>query len=109
MAAPARTHVLCCNCGVITPERGWTYWQRNDAGHPRYDAASGPGAGEWRPSRKGEGDPMMRCPHCAHEHEDSDGNAGLYEGTREEMVAERSRIADDFLDDWIETAKGLLP
>lgn len=70
------THILCCNCGVISPEESWTYWQSTESG-------------PWRRSIVHEEDPMMLCPVCGWEHQDTDGNPGVHEGSVEEMIAER--------------------
>ena len=88
---------LCCNCGVPTVERRWTYWQWEDDedGQDQH----------LRPSRDGETDPMARCPHCGCEHRDGDYSPGYYIGTRAEMDAERAQIADDYLDAWAETER----
>lgn len=88
---------LCCNCGAITNWRRWTHWQREDD-EDGLDQ-------HWRPSRDGEGDPMSRCPECKCEHQDGDYSPGFYLGTREEMIAERAAIADDYLDDWAENSQ----
>jgi hypothetical protein len=79
---------LCCNCGTITLERSWTYWQRDEE------------TWEWRPSRDGEGDPMCKCPECEWEHIDDDSNPGLYLGSLQEMHAERETIRDDYTEFW---------
>ncbi len=78
---------LCCNCGVITPQREWTYWQRPDTDDWKED--------EWRPSRPDEGDPMMRCPSCQWEHVDDDSNPGVYDGSLAELAYERERLLAD--------------
>lgn len=84
------THALCCNCGVISPEESWTYWQPTESG-------------PWRRSICGEGDPMMLCPVCGWEHRDIDDGSGVYEGTLEEMIAERLSLLQNpmWADSWI--------
>lgn len=84
------THALCCNCGVISPEESWTYWQPTESG-------------PWRRSIRGEGDPMMLCPVCGWEHRDIDDGSGVYEGTLEEMIAERLSLLQNpmWADSWI--------
>lgn len=87
---------LCVNCGTITLERSWTYWQGEDD-------ADGNGT-HWRPSEHGEGDPMCKCPECGWEHVDDDSGPGLYLGSLQAMHAEREALRDDLEDDWLSVA-----
>lgn len=73
----AGSHCLCCVCGTVSAEADWTYWQRDDEA-------------EWRPQLPGEGDPMARCPACGWEHTDLDDGSGVYQGTLEQMEAQRA-------------------
>lgn len=73
---------LCCMCGSISPFDNWTMWQRTDEGG-------------WRPSEEGEMDPMCRCPCCGWEHTDTEDGSGMYDGTRDEMVAQRQQLVTD--------------
>lgn len=83
---------LCCNCGVVTLERTWTYWQARDDWKDEAD--------KWRPSENGETDAMAVCPRCKCEHRDGDYSPGYYLGTITEMYAERAQIVDDYAEDW---------
>jgi hypothetical protein len=62
----------------------------------------------WRPSRDGEGDPMMRCPVCSWEHVDDDSGPGVFDGTFREVDDERDRLLPDFADLWTETLANAL-
>jgi hypothetical protein len=72
---------LCCACGAIRPHSTWTFWKRE------------PEEGDtWIPSERGDTDPMCRCPECGWEHVDDDSSPGLYDGTLEEMIVERTTL-----------------
>lgn len=46
---------------------------------------------------------MMLCPVCGWEHRDIDDGSGVYEGTLEEMIAERLSLLQNpmWADSWI--------
>lgn len=79
---------LCCMCGTVSLERDWTYWQRDEEGE------------HWRLSLPGEGDPMMRCPACGWEHQDTDDGSGVYQGTLAEMEAQREEDSEFYSEWW---------
>lgn len=91
---------LCCNCGGIAPADDFEALQW----HEPEDDPEPPDADGYRPSRPGETDPKLRCPLCKHVHIGDDWNPGLCDGTREQMQAERARLAADPLwaDAWTE-------
>lgn len=76
-------HYLCCACGEISPHADWKLLKWDEERENLI------------PVDRGDGDPICRCPRCGHDHEDTDDNPGVYDGTRAEMEAERARIAAD--------------
>ena len=69
---------LCLNCGQITPMSWWGLWKRDEEGE------------NWIPSEPGDSDPMCECPTCRWQHQDTDGNPGVFDGTYKECVAARA-------------------
>lgn len=84
------THILCCNCGVISPQQDWTFWQPTESG-------------PWRRSLQDETDPMALCPVCGWKHRDTDDGSGYYEGDDAYCVAERLRLLQNpmWAESWI--------
>lgn len=72
---------LCLNCGGISAFASWELLQWDDEG-------------DYRPSRPGEMDPICVCPHCRWHHTDDDGNPGVEDGTRQQVVARREIYLD---------------
>jgi hypothetical protein len=79
---------LCFNCGGIAPYTDWTFWEYDDDGLFLV------------PFAPGGSDPIERCPHCKWNHIDDDGNPGIQDGTREELLHERERWARDAFYEW---------
>lgn len=79
---------LCCMCGTVSLESAWTYWKRNDEGD------------EWIPNEPGDYDPMMLCPACEWEHQDTDDGSGVYQGTLAEMEAQREVDLPEMAEWW---------
>lgn len=79
---------LCDVCGTISPANAWTYWKRNDEGD------------RWIPNEPGDYDPMMLCPVCKWEHRDTDDGSGVFEGTLEEMEAQRNADLAEMGESW---------
>lgn len=71
---------LCLNCGGISHvDTAWTFWQYDDEG-------------ELRPSREGETDARCKCPQCGELHGDCYEGAGVEDGTKAEVEAEKAQL-----------------
>lgn len=83
---------LCCNCGAINRYTDWTFLKHDHE------------TGALVPVEPGDTDPVCVCPGCGFAHEDDDSGPGVYDGTIDEMTAERERLAADpvFADLWAE-------
>ena len=80
---------LCCECGYITIADSWLALNFNEA----HEDETTPYEPRLIPA---ESDPSVyRCPACGHDHEDNDSGAGVFDGTRENVIAERTRLIDD--------------
>lgn len=83
-------HILCCNCGFITPWERWTLLKYEDD--------------ELVPVEPGDSDPIEQCPVCLWPHTDDDGNPGIYDGTYDTCVLERGEQSKVFQDHWNDVA-----
>lgn len=90
------THHLCCMCGTVSLESGWTYWQQNPDEATEDETP-------WIPSKDGETDPMAKCPACKWEHRDTDDGSGFYMGTLAEMEEQRAKDEPEYAEWWAET------
>lgn len=92
MRTGAPTYILCFNCGVITPEKDWSYLKYIDSEDGNDLVLV--------PSEEGDYDPIMKCPNCQWLHQDTDDNPGIMEGTEIEMRRERRNNLSDYADLW---------
>jgi hypothetical protein len=83
-----KPHVLCFNCGSVTPEEGWGFFKYDDEGEKLV------------PVEEGDYDPFMLCPSCNWLHRDTDNNPGIMEGTQFEMHQKRRDALETHGDLW---------
>lgn len=87
---------LCFNCGEITPEAEWTYWQ------PDHDQEFG--EAEYRPHGllPTDSDALQKCPRCGEMHGDNYVGSGVQDGTRDQCEAERESMlrAEGTAEEW---------
>lgn len=80
---------LCCECGKVTIGESWLAFNYNEA----HEDETTPYEPRLIPA---ESDPsVFRCPACGHDHEDNDSGPGVFDGTRENVIAERTRLIND--------------
>lgn len=80
---------LCCECGYITIADSWLALNYNEA----HEDETMPYEPRLIPA---ESDPSVyRCPACGHDHQDNDSGGGVFDGTRESVIAERARLIAD--------------
>lgn len=86
---------LCGECGHVGPADSFpplVYDEEHD---------------ELIPAPDGSSDPIVCCPACTHEHRDDDSGAGLWSGTRFELLRERSQLMNDpvYAEAWSEVRR----
>ncbi len=88
-------YYLCCECGGIAPHAAFVAMKEDED-----DGGLVLVLDEDDPS-------IIVCPLCRHPHQDNDSGAGIFDGTRAEVEAERASYLSDlaWAEKWADTAR----
>lgn len=95
MSAEEGYFYLCCECGGIAPHSEFAAMKVDEDSDELVSAA-------------GEDDPsIIVCPLCQHPHQDNDSGAGIFDGTRAQVDAEREDYLrfSDWAEKWADAAR----